>query len=313
MIEFTLPRTCSGMRLDQAVASVITEYSRARLQQWIREGQLSVEGCSALPKTKVLGGEQIRLIVQTEPQGKWEAEDISLDIIYEDSSLLVVNKPAGLVVHPAAGNWTGTLLNALLHHAPQLDVVPRAGIVHRLDKDTTGLMVVAKTLQAQANLVEQLQMRSVSREYAAITYGCFISGASIELPVGRHSVDRKKMSVSEAGKEAITHYRVAERFRNFTLLNVKLETGRTHQIRVHMAHVKHPLVGDSVYGRLRLPKGASDVLIHALRHFKRQALHARRLSLVHPDTHEVIEWSAPLPEDMQQLIGVLRKEDVDAI
>lgn len=310
VIEFTLPMSCAGKRLDQAVSSVLTEYSRARLQQWIRDGSLLLNGDEAQPKSKVFGGEQIRLVAYVEPQNQFQPEDIELDIIYEDEHLLVINKPAGLVVHPGAGNWEGTLLNALLHHAPELNKIPRAGIVHRLDKDTTGLMVVAKTLQSQANLVDQLQERSVSREYVAVVHGIFVSGGTIDYPIGRHSGDRKKMAVTESGKEAVTHYRLIEKFTHFTVLKVKLETGRTHQIRVHMSHVKHPLVGDGVYGgRMRLPKGASEPLIAALRGFERQALHAQRLSFIHPDTGESVEWSAPIPQDMLQLIETLRKED----
>lgn len=313
IIELKIPLELAGLRLDQAVAKAIPEYSRARLQQWIKEGRLQVNGQSSPAKAKVYGGELISLAPVLEDQDDWQAENIPLDIVFEDEALIVINKPAGLVVHPAAGNRSGTVLNALLHHAPELSKIPRAGIVHRLDKDTTGLMVVAKTLQAQKALVEQLQARSVSREYVAVVHGVFVSGGTIDAPIGRHPQDRKKMAVREGGKEAITHYRIQEKLANFTVVNVKLETGRTHQIRVHMAHQRHPLIGDSVYGgRLRLPKGASDVLIEVLRGFSRQALHAQRLSLSHPSTEEMMGWSAELPQDMQTLINVLQQEDHDA-
>lgn len=312
-IEFTIPLSCSGMRLDQAVAQVLDEFSRARLQQWIKEGLLTVDGAVAQPKTKVLGGEHIELIAHVEDQALWQPEPMDLTIVYEDDSLLVIDKPAGLVVHPAAGNWQGTLLNALLYHSPQLNKVPRAGIVHRLDKDTTGLMVVAKTLQAQTHLVEQLQARTVSREYLAVVHGSFVSGGTVDLPIGRHRVDRKKMAVDEEGKEAITHYRLAEKLPNFTVLTVKLETGRTHQIRVHMSHLHHPLVGDPLYGgRMKFPKGASDALREAIKAFPRQALHAQALSLVHPASGEIMEWKSPVPQDIQALIAFLRQEDRNA-
>jgi len=239
----------------------------------------------------------------------FEPEPIPLDIVYEDEALLVINKPAGLVVHPAVGNWKGTLLNALLHHVPALAQIPRAGIVHRLDKGTTGLLVVAKTLEAQTSLVEQLQARSFTREYDAVVNGVLTGGGKVDAPIGRHPVDRKRMAVVRNGKPAVTHYRVAERFRAHTHIKVQLETGRTHQIRVHMAHQRFPLIGDPVYGgRLRLPPESGEVLIQMLRGFSRQALHASRLGLVHPQTGEYMEWQAAIPEDIEQLLAVLRQD-----
>lgn len=300
-----------GMRLDQAAAQLFPDYSRARIQQWIKEGALSVDGNSAKTRDKVLGGEVLVLSVEVENEDRWEPENIALDILFEDDSLIVINKAAGMVVHPAAGHGSGTLLNALLHHCPDLASVPRAGIVHRLDKDTSGLMVVAKTLAAQHDLVNQLQARTVSREYEAVCMGPMTGGGTINKPMGRHAQQRKKMAVvSVGGKEAITHYRLIERFQHYTHVRCMLETGRTHQIRVHMAAIKHPLIGDPQYaGRPKIPKAASNELIEALRGFGRQALHARRLALIHPETGDDMEWESPLAEDIQQLLAILRVQD----
>lgn len=303
-----VPADMGGMRFDQVASGLFPEFSRARLQTWIREGQLTLNGRKAKPKERLIGGEELRLEAELEPQGEWEPEAIDLDILYEDEDLLVINKPAGLVVHPAAGNHTGTLLNALLHHCPAIEGIPRAGIVHRLDKDTTGLMVVAKTLSAHTDLVDQLQERIVSREYEAVAVGTMTGGGTVEARIGRHPKQRKQMAVvEEGGKRAVTHYRLVERFPSHTHIRVKLETGRTHQIRVHMAHIRHPLVGDPIYGgRFKIPKGASDELIEALKGFPRQALHAASLGLEHPTTGEYCEWSAPLPEDFQALLKALK-------
>ena len=310
-LQATVPEQLSGYRLDQAAAELFDDYSRARLQQWIKSGELTVDGATRKPRDKLLSGEQLTLQAEVEDEQRWQAEDIALDVVYEDEALLVLNKPAGLVVHPAAGHASGTLLNALLAHAPDLASVPRAGIVHRLDKDTSGLMVVAKTLLAQNHLVEQLQARSVSREYEAVVIGTVTGGGRVEADIGRHPRQRKKMAVvTLGGKEAITHYRLVKRFANHCHLLCKLETGRTHQIRVHMAHIKHPLIGDPLYaGRPRIPKGASEELINGLRGFERQALHARRLSLIHPLSDEEHSWEVALPEDMQNLLGLLASED----
>lgn len=305
--EAVVPDEWAGERVDQALAKLFPDYSRSRLQTWLKEGQILVNGQVKRAKDKVLGGEQVKLQVILSSENVWEAEAIPLNIIYEDEQLLIINKPANMVVHPAAGNFSGTMLNALLHHAPELEVIPRAGIVHRLDKETSGLLVVARTLTAQKLLVEQLQARSFLREYDAIVTGLVIAGSSINEPIGRHPVSRKKMAVNEKGKSAITHYRVSERFRSFTKLTVKLETGRTHQIRVHMTHIGHPLLGDPVYGgRFQLPARCDDVFEQVLRKFKRQALHARHLGLIHPATNEFIEWDIEMPQDMITLQNALR-------
>ncbi len=306
-LNATLPDALAGRRLDQALAEVFPDYSRSRLKQWLEAGSILVDGQKHRPKDKIWGGEKVVLDVVLEPQREYVAQAIPLDIVYEDEQLLVINKPAGLVVHPGSGNPDGTMLNALLHHVPALENIPRAGIVHRLDKETTGLLVVAKTLPAQTALVEQLQERAFEREYDAISVGKMTAGGRIEAPIGRHPVDRTRMAVISSGKEAVTHYRVAERFRGHVHIKVKLETGRTHQIRVHMSHRQYPLVGDPAYGgRLRFPRGCSDELRQVLRAFKRQALHASRLGLVHPETGEYIEWYAKLPDDIEQLMTALR-------
>ena len=306
-----VPDTLAGMRLDQALAEMFSGYSRARLQQWIRGGQVTVDARQWRAKDKVLGGEQIELIATLAEEVSSQAQAIPLDIVYEDEHLLIINKPAGLVVHPAAGNHDGTMLNALLHYAPELVHVPRAGIVHRIDKETSGLLVVARNLTAQADLVQQLQERSIEREYEAVTMGVMTSGGSVDAPIGRHAVDRKRMAVTRSGKPAVSHYRVIERFRIHTHVKVHLETGRTHQIRVHMAYIHHPLLGDPVYGgRLRIPPSSSESLMTTLRTFKRQALHAARLALQHPESGEPMEWQAPLPDDMSALIKELHTDRI---
>lgn len=297
----------AGKRLDQALALLFPDLSRGRLQAWVEDGLVTVDDQACRKKDKLRGGETLIVNVpDAEPEVTFEPEDIPLDIVYEDDDIIVINKPANMVVHPAAGNWSGTLLNGLLFHDASLASVPRAGIVHRLDKDTTGLMVVAKNLTAHKSLVDSLAERDVSREYIALVQGIIVAGDTIDAPIGRHSRDRKKMAVTIGGKEAITHYRVAARFIAHTLLEVKLETGRTHQIRVHMASMHHPIVGDPVYGgRLRLPVGASDKLVKTLQGFRRQALHARKLGLEHPATGEFMEWSVDLPTDFAEMLELL--------
>jgi 23S rRNA pseudouridine1911/1915/1917 synthase len=300
----------AGMRLDQAMAVLFPDYSRARLQQWIKQGLVSLDGTTAKrPRDKVLGGEQVELEAVMEDQVECRPQPIPLDIVHEDASLLVINKPAGLVVHPAAGNPDGTLQNALLHHDASLIQLPRAGIVHRLDKETSGLLVIAKTPPTHKYLVEQLQLRAIKREYRAVATGVMTAGGSVDQPIGRHPSQRTRMAVNLGGKPAVTHYRVLERFRSHTYLKVMLETGRTHQIRVHMAHIRYPLVGDPVYGgRLRIPPGATPELETMLRRFKRQALHARKLGLEHPASGEWMEWSVEPPEDMQELLKALEQD-----
>lgn len=310
---FEISADAYGQRLDQTLAELLPEYSRSRIQQWIKQGKVLLNGEPCKAKTKVTGGESLLVTIEQEQQGEWQAEEIPLDIIFEDDSILLINKPVGLVIHPAVGNQTGTLLNALLYHCPELINVPRAGIVHRLDKDTSGILVVAKTLQAQTALVKQLQNRAFDREYEAIVQGEMISGGSIDEVIGRHPTQRVKMAVvrhpgpgKNSGKEAITHYRIKERYRGYTCLQVKLETGRTHQIRVHLSYLNFPVVGDPVYGgRLRIPPDCNEHLQQFLTHFKRQALHARRLGLKHPQTGEWLEWEVDVPEDMQILKQLL--------
>ena len=307
LLEGIIPDEWAGERVDQSLARLFPDFSRSRLQSWLKEGHILLNNEVKRAKDKVLGGEKVILQVVLGSENDWSAEAIPLDVVYEDEQLLVINKPAGMVVHPASGNFSGTMLNALLHYAPELEAVPRAGIIHRLDKDTSGLLVVARTLSAQKTLVEQLQAREFLREYDAIVCGIITAGGSINEPIGRHPVNRKRMAVTAKGKVAITHFRVNERYRLHTKLSVKLETGRTHQIRVHMAHIHHPLLGDPVYGgRFKLPAGCDEYLEKVLRGFKRQALHARHLGLVHPATNEFIEWEIEVPGDMLELQKALR-------
>ncbi len=304
-----VPLELAGRRFDQALAELFPDYSRSRLTAWIKSGAALLDGDTVAPRTILRGGEAVTLSVLMEREIGAMPEDIPLDIRYEDKDVLVVNKPAGLVVHPGAGNANGTLQNGLLFHDPKLAEIPRGGIVHRLDKDTSGLMVVARTLRAHTSLVEQLSARTVHRQYAAIVYGSMISGGRVDAPIGRHLHDRLKQAVREDGRDAVTHYRVRERFRAMTLVECRLETGRTHQIRVHMAHVKHPLVGDNQYGGLlKLPKGASEEFVAALRGFKRQALHAERLEFLHPKTGKTIAVEVEPPADMQALLIALRED-----
>lgn len=304
-----IPPELAGKRFDVALATLYPEFSRSRLQSWIKSGDALIAGEQRRPKDPVSEGEVVTLDAEPEEVVQWQPEAIPLNILYEDEALLFIDKAAGMVVHPAVGNWQGTLVNALLHHAPALAEVPRAGIVHRLDKDTSGVLVVAKTLEAHTHLVRQLQDRAMAREYRAISKGVMTAGGTVDEPIGRHKVDRKKMAVALNGKPAVTHYRVIEKFRAHTHIRCQLETGRTHQIRVHLEHVRFALLGDPVYGhRLQIPKGSSEELIEALRSFKRQALHAAKLGLEHPTTGEWIEQVSPLPEDMVSMLDQLRKD-----
>ena len=307
----TVPESCLGKRFDQTLAEMFPDYSRSRLKEWILAGHVTVNDIVVdVPREKMFGGELIAINTEVEAEVRFKAQDLPLNIVYEDDDILVINKPAGFVVHPGAGNPDGTVLNALLHHCPQLDVVPRAGIVHRLDKDTTGLMVVAKTIAAQTNLVESLQAREITREYEAIANGIMTAGGLVDEPIGRHATKRTHMAVTFSGRPSVTHYRVMEKFRLHTRLRLRLETGRTHQIRVHMAHITHPLVGDPVYGgRPRPPKNSTEALLMKLRSFKRQALHAAMLSLFHPITGEEMTWHADLPADFVELIDLLQEDN----
>lgn len=309
-LEALVPIQCHGMRLDQVAAELFPDYSRNRLASWIKEGRLMVDGRTVKPRDKATASAQVTLMVTHEPVIDWQPQRLPLDIIFEDEHILVVNKPAGVVVHPAAGHADSTLVNALLAHAPELDALPRGGIVHRLDKETSGIMFVARTSLAHKSLVAQLSERTVSRTYCAVCTGALTGGGKIDAPIDRHPMARTKMAVVADGKPAVTHYRIAHRFKHYTQLQVNLETGRTHQIRVHMAHRKWPLIGDPVYGgRQRVPAGASDLLISTLRGFPRQALHAQALEFEHPASGDWMEFETDLPDDLVNLLEVLERED----
>ena len=307
--QAVVPDASTGHRLDVVAAELFPGFSRSRLSEWIKTGRLLLNGEQVRPRDPVFGGQLLTLNAEMEDQTTAEPEDIPLDVLYEDAHVLVINKPAGLVVHPGAGNHSGTLVNALMFRYPEAAQLVRAGIVHRLDKDTSGVMVVARTVEAQTALVEQLSARDVHRQYLAVVSGSLVAGGTADFPIDRHPRDRLKMGVREDGKEAITHYRLRERFRAHTVLECRLETGRTHQIRVHMAHLKQPIIGDPLYGgSLKLPRGATEELVTALRGFKRQALHAEVLEFTHPVTGEPVRCTAPVPADMQALIAALRED-----
>ena len=305
-----VPPEQMGQRLDQTLAELFPEYSRSRLKTWIEADLVKLnDRITNIPREKVLGGEKIEITVEVEDETRFEPENIPLNIVYEDDDIIVINKPKDLVVHPGAGNPNGTVLNALLYHYPPIAEVPRAGIVHRLDKDTTGLMVVAKTIPAQTKLVRDLQKRKTTREYEAVASGIMTKGGTVDQPMARHATKRTLMAVHPMGKPAVTHYRIMENYRNYTRLRLRLETGRTHQIRVHMAHIAHPLLGDQTYGgRPRPPKNASEDFMEVLRNFKRQALHAVMLRLAHPITGKMMEWYAPLPDDFVELLNALKAD-----
>jgi 23S rRNA pseudouridine1911/1915/1917 synthase len=310
VLHVIIPDRLIGQRIDSAMAQMLPDYSRSKITTWVRSGGALINGKTFKPKEKILGGEIVTLNIKAEKTNDWKAEDIPLDIVFEDNDIIVVNKPVGLVTHPGAGNWTGTLANALLHYDPSLANLDRAGIVHRLDKNTSGLMVVARSELAQKNLVEQLQTHAVSREYSAIVYGHMISGGTVDEPIGRDPKDRIRQAVVEDGKDAVTHYRVIDRFAHHTHVKAILETGRTHQIRVHLSYIGHPLIADPMYGgKIRFPKKADDHLKNALKKFNRQALHAKKLTLTHPITLEQMSWKAPLPQDLQDLLKVLQEFD----
>ncbi|MDA8561967.1 23S rRNA pseudouridine(1911/1915/1917) synthase RluD [Gammaproteobacteria bacterium] len=307
-LDLIIPEEMNGMRLDQALSQLLAEdYSRTTIKEWIINNEVKVDSKETRAKEKVLGGEKIQISANIKIYQQFEPEALELNIIHEDNEILIINKPSGMVVHPAPGNKNNTLLNALLHHSPSLKDMPRAGIVHRLDKNTSGLLVVAKTSNSLKSLTLQLKKRTVKRIYQAIVYGEIITGGTIDHPIARHPTQRKKMAIIDNGKTAITHYRIGEKYRAFTKLKVQLETGRTHQIRVHFAHIRHPLLGDQTYGHgLKLPKNASSVLIDKLKQFRRQALHASELGLIHPETKELMNFNSPLPTDMIELIEVLK-------
>jgi 23S rRNA pseudouridine1911/1915/1917 synthase len=312
--EAQVPLSAAGRRFDQALAEMFPDYSRSRLAGWIKAGAVTLDGAPAPPRQLLRGGERVRLEAELAVEVESAPEAIELTVVHEDAHLLVLDKPAGLVVHPGAGNPAGTLLNALLHHDPKLAELPRAGIVHRLDKDTSGLMVVAKSLAAHTALVEMLSRHAVERQYEAVVLGTLVAGGTVDAPIGRHMGDRLRQAVrdEEDGKHAVTHYRLRERFRAHSLIQCNLETGRTHQIRVHLAHIHHPLVGDPLYGgSLRLPKGATPELVAALRGFRRQALHAERLAFQHPVTGEAMAFEAQRPLDMEALVAILRADALE--
>ncbi len=310
VLKIIIPERFAGQRIDTALSDMLPDYSRSKISSWVRSGMATIKGKPFKPKDKADGEEVVTLSIIKEPSVEWSAENIKLDIVYQDEDIIVVNKPPGLVTHPGSGNWTGTLANALLHYDSGLQNLDRAGIVHRLDKNTSGLMVVARSEVAQKYLSEQIQEHQVSREYSAIVYGHMISGGTIDEPIGRDPKDRIKQAVVDNGKIALTHYRVIDRFSHHTHVKAVLETGRTHQIRVHMSHIGHPLVADPMYGgRLRFPKKADEKLKDALKGFNRQALHSRKLALKHPVSGELMSWEAPLPKDLQQLLEVLSVYD----
>jgi len=310
--DLTIPETLAGMRLDQGLAHLLPDHSRATIQRWIQQQEVTLNGKPVRAKDKLKGNEHILIQTHKTPDPDWLAEAIQLDIVAEDESFLVINKPPGMVVHPAAGHPSQTLLNAILHHAPGCRELPRAGIIHRLDRDTSGLLVIAKTAAGLRSLSQQMRSRTIHRHYQAVVTGTLISGGTVDQPIGRHPIQRKRMAVTPEGRPSVTHYRILERFRHYTRLSVQLETGRTHQIRVHLAHIGYPLLGDPVYGgRLQLPKNPTPRLTTLLRSFRRQALHAAKLGFKHPLTGEPVEFEAPLPEDMQHLVQTLRMDDLD--
>ncbi len=310
ILSARIPPEYAGKRLDQTLAALFPEFSRSQIQQWIRAGDVSLDAARPRQRDKLTGGEMVEIRVSLAPALVWKAQAIPLQIIYQDAELLVIDKPAGMVVHPAVGNYEGTLLNGLLDYAPELKNLARAGIVHRLDKDTSGLLVVARTERTRLSLIKQLRARSLEREYLAIVNGVMVAGGTVEAPIARHHRERTRMAVSARGKPAISHYRVMAKYRAHTLLQVKLESGRTHQIRVHMAHLRYPILGDPVYGgRLLMPSASGEKLIQALRGFKRQALHAVKLGLIHPLSGKKMQWTCPPPMDMQELIKVLEEGD----
>jgi len=310
ILNIIIPHRMTGNRLDASLSEMLPDYSRSKITSWIKSGDALINQKTFKPKDKVIGTEIVCLTLNQKQSNDWVAEKIPLNVVYEDEDIIVINKQFGLVTHPGAGNWSGTLANALLYYDPALSTLDRAGIVHRLDKNTSGLMVVARNEKSQKYLVEQLQNHSVDREYSAIVYGHMIAGGTVDEPIGRDPKDRVKQAVLMSGKEATTHYRAIDRFKSHTHVKAILETGRTHQIRVHLSHVGHSLIGDPMYGgRVRFPKKASEELKDALVNFTRQALHSKKLTLTHPISGEKMSWKAPLPDDMLRLLEALKKFD----
>ena len=310
ILNIIIPHRMSGNRLDSSISKMLPDYSRSKISTWIKSGDALINQKTFKPKDKVIGNEVVCIALNQKQNSNWIAEKIPLNIVYEDEDIIVLNKQFGLVTHPGAGNSTGTLANALLYYDSSLSILDRVGIVHRLDKNTSGLMVVARNEKSQKYLIEQLQNHSIEREYSAIVYGHMIAGGVVDEPIGRDPKDRVKQAVSMSGKAAVTHFRVIDRFKSHTHVKAILETGRTHQIRVHLSHVGHSLVGDPVYGgRVRFPKKADEKLKEALINFTRQALHSKKLTLMHPVSGEQMSWKAPLPDDMQRLLDVLKKYD----
>jgi len=309
-INIIIPKWMKGERLDVALAEMLPDFSRSKITTSIKSGDILISGKTFKPKEKSNGLEVVSFNFNQKENNDWLPEKIPLKIVFEDEDIIVLDKQFGLVTHPGPGNWTGTLANALLHYDSNLSKLDRAGIVHRLDKNTSGLMVVAKNSKSQKYLVEQLQSHSISREYSAIVYGYMISGGSIEEPIGRDPKDRVKQAIVSNGKDATTHFRVIDRFKSHTHVKAILETGRTHQIRVHLSHIGHPLIGDPMYGgRVRFPKKASIDLKDSLINFKRQALHSKKLTLTHPISGENMSWTSKLPDDMMKLLEVLQEFD----
>ena len=310
ILNIIIPHRMSGNRLDSSISKMLPDYSRSKISTWIKSGDALINQKTFKPKDKVIGNEVVYIALNQKQNSNWIAEKIPLNIVYEDDDIIVINKQFGLVTHPGAGNSTGTLANALLYYDSSLSILDRVGIVHRLDKNTSGLMVVARNEKSQKYLIEQLQNHSIEREYSAIVYGHMIAGGVVDEPIGRDPKDRVKQAVSMSGKAAVTHFRVIDRFKSHTHVKAILETGRTHQIRVHLSHVGHSLVGDPVYGgRVRFPKKADEKLKEALINFTRQALHSKKLTLMHPVSGEQMSWKAPIPDDMQRLLDVLKKYD----
>ena len=309
-LKIIIPERMTGQRLDVALSEMLPDYSRSKIIAWIKSGEALINHKPFKPKDKVNGSEMVELTISQKKNNDWLGEDIPLNVVFEDADIIVLNKSVGMVTHPGAGNLSGTLANALLYYEPKLASLDRAGIVHRLDKNTSGLMVVARNEKSQKYLVEQLQTHSVSREYSAVVYGHMVAGGTVDEPISRDTKDRVKQAVSSHGREAITHYRVIDRYQNHTHVKVILETGRTHQIRVHLSHIGHPLIGDTMYGgKVRFPRKADAILKEALVNFKRQALHARKLTLTHPVSGELMSWKSSLPEDMSALLDVLNDYD----